>query len=171
METIPLAWVQITEGACIIDILHTCMLIDTDRDTVKLFNYINMQATEQYQKYFDSNFKPLPLASSVTDEYMNYFRMACLNNRAVMTQFKIMSHDLNKQVSELENQVIIDFQESLFRYCVSIDPTSEEANANLILLLWRQGKLFDDQVCDIFYEKIEERSTALLLIYLFRKAN
>lgn len=41
METIPLAWVQITEGATIIDILHHCMLVDTQRDTVKLFNHIN----------------------------------------------------------------------------------------------------------------------------------
>jgi len=48
METIPLAWVQITEGATVIDILHQCMLIDTGRDTVKLFNHFNRQATEQY---------------------------------------------------------------------------------------------------------------------------
>ena len=41
METIPLAWVQINEGATIIDILHHCMLVDTQRDTVKLFNHIN----------------------------------------------------------------------------------------------------------------------------------
>ena len=109
METIPLAWVQITEGATIIDILHTCMLIDTGRDTVKLFNHINRQATEQYQKYFDSSFKPLLLAQEVTEEYMTYFKIAALNNRAVMTQFKIMSHSLSKKVSELENQVILDF--------------------------------------------------------------
>ena len=56
METIPLAWVQVTEGACIIDILHHCMLIDTQRDTVKLFNHICRSATEAYQKYFDSTF-------------------------------------------------------------------------------------------------------------------
>ena len=109
METIPLAWVQITEGAAIIDIQHTCMLIDTSRDTVKLFNHINRQATEQYQKYFDSSFKPLLLAQEVSEEYMTYFKVAALNNRAVMTQFKIMSHSLSKKVSELENQVILDF--------------------------------------------------------------
>ena len=92
METIPLAWVQITEGATIIDILHHCMLVDTKRDTVKLFNHINRQATEVYQKYFDSSFKPLPLASTISEEFMVYFRVAGLNNRAVMTQFKLMSH-------------------------------------------------------------------------------
>ena len=63
METIPLAWVQITEGASIIEILHICMLVDTERDTVKLFNYINRLATEQYQKFFEAQFTPLPLAS------------------------------------------------------------------------------------------------------------
>jgi cobalamin-dependent methionine synthase I len=46
METIPLAWVQIIEGACVIDILHQCMLIDTKRDTVAVLNRINRKATE-----------------------------------------------------------------------------------------------------------------------------
>ena len=41
MDIIPLAWVQVTEGSCVIDILNHCMLVDTTRDTVKLFNHIN----------------------------------------------------------------------------------------------------------------------------------
>ena len=80
------------EGACIIDTLHTCMLVDSSRDTVQVFNQINKNATEQYQKYFDSSFKPLPIASQINDDCMTYFRVAGLNNRAVMMQFKIMSH-------------------------------------------------------------------------------
>ena len=40
---------------------------------------------------------------------MTYFRVAGMNNRAVMSQFKIMSHSLGKLVSELDNQVVLDF--------------------------------------------------------------
>ena len=118
MECIPLAWLQVLEGACIIDTLHTCMLVDSSRDTVQVFNQINKNATEQYQKYFDSSFKPLPIASQINDDCMTYFRVAGLNNRAVMMQFKIMSHSLGKLVSELDNQIVIDFQERLFKYCI-----------------------------------------------------
>ena len=92
METIPLAWVQIIEGACLIDILHQCMTIDTKRDTVSLFNRISRVATEHYIRFFDSTFKPLPQMNQISEEYMNYFAVAAMNNRAVMSQFKIMSH-------------------------------------------------------------------------------
>ena len=94
------------------------MLVDSSRDTVQVFNQINKNATEQYQKYFDSSFKPLPIASQINDDCMTYFRVAGLNNRAVMMQFKIMSHSLGKLVSELDNQIVIDFQERLFKYCI-----------------------------------------------------
>jgi hypothetical protein len=42
---------------------------------------------------------------------------------------------------------------------------------NLILLLWKRGKLFDDQVCDEIHQRIDEKHTAMLLILAFRKAN
>lgn len=85
METIPLAWVQIIEGAPVIDILHQCMVIDSKRDTVALFNRINRQATEHYIRFFDSAFKPLPQTSMISEDFMNYFVMAAINNRAVMS--------------------------------------------------------------------------------------
>ena len=44
-------------------------------------------------------------------------------------------------------------------------------NINLVLLLWKRGKLFDDQVCDEIFNRIEDRQTAQLLILAFRKAN
>ena len=84
MDAIPLAWVQVTEGACIIEILHQCMLVNTKRDTLSVFNNINRQATEQYQQFFDSKFKALPLVSEISGDYLNYFKVASLNNRAVM---------------------------------------------------------------------------------------
>lgn len=82
-----------------------------------------------------------------------------------------MSHQIGKQVSELENQVILDYQEKLFLHCVQKDPLCEEANINLVLLLWKRGKLFDDQVCDEIFNRIEDKHTAQLLILAFRKAN
>ena len=88
-----------------------------------------------------------------------------------MTQFKLMSHQLGKQVSELDNQVLLDFQEKLFLHCVQMEPDCEEANINLVLLLWKRGKLFDDQVCDEIFSRIDDRHTAQLLILAFRKAN
>jgi hypothetical protein len=33
LENIPLSWMKRMEGACLIEILHICMVIDTDRDT------------------------------------------------------------------------------------------------------------------------------------------
>jgi len=51
----------------------------------------------------------MPLANEITSDYMNYFQVAGLNNRAVMSQFKIMSHRLNKRTSELDNQIVLDF--------------------------------------------------------------
>jgi hypothetical protein len=36
------------EGACLIEILHICMVIDTDRDTSQLFHHIHKMASEQY---------------------------------------------------------------------------------------------------------------------------
>lgn len=52
-----------------------------------------------------------------------------------------------------------------------MDPFNEEANVNLVLLLWKRGKIMDDQVCDEFFKRIEDRMTAQLLILAFRKAN
>ena len=67
--------------------------------------------------------------------------------------------------------MVLDFQERLFRYSVRIDPSCEEASINLILLLWKRGKLFEDQVCDEIFKRIEDSNTAQLLILAFRKAN
>lgn len=61
------------------------MLVDTKRDTVALFNRINRQATEHYIRFFDSTFKPLPQTSQISEEFMNYFAVAAINNRAVMS--------------------------------------------------------------------------------------
>ena len=102
---------------------------------------------------------------------MTYFRVAGLNNRAVMTQFKIMSHQIGKHVSQLDNEVVLDFQQKLYLHCVQKDPFCEEANINLILLLWKRGKIMDDRVCDEIYQRIDDRLTAQLLILAFRKAN
>jgi hypothetical protein len=33
LDSIPLSWMKRMEGACLIEILHMCMVIDTDRDT------------------------------------------------------------------------------------------------------------------------------------------
>ena len=52
-----------------------------------------------------------------------------------------------------------------------IDPSCEEASINLIFLLWKRGKLFEDAVCDEIYKRIEDNNTALLLILAFRRAN
>ena len=35
-----------------------------------------------------------------------------------------------------------------------------EANINMILLLWKRGKLFDDQVCDEIFKRIEDTQAA-----------
>ena len=91
------------EGAALIDILHLCMTLDTKRDTVDLFNNINRTATEQYQRFFDSNFRPLLNASQISDEMKIYDAAVGLNNRAVMTRFKVLSHKLGKRISEYEN--------------------------------------------------------------------
>ena len=52
-----------------------------------------------------------------------------------------------------------------------MDPSCEEASINLILLLWKRGKLFEDQVCDEIFKRIDDSNTAQLLILAFRKAN
>lgn len=52
-----------------------------------------------------------------------------------------------------------------------MDPFNEEANINLVLILWKRGKIMDDQVCDEIFQRIEDRQTAQLLILAFRKAN
>ena len=53
LDSIPLAWVQMNEGAVLIDILNQCMTLDSSRDTVELFSSINQRATESYQRFFD----------------------------------------------------------------------------------------------------------------------
>jgi len=54
---------------------------------------------------------------------------------------------------------------------VQKDPSCEEANFNLIMLLWRRGKLLDDKVCDEIFARIEDKTVAQLLVLLFRKGN
>jgi len=51
------------------------------------------------------------------------------------------------------------------------DEFCEEARVNLTLLKWKRGKIFDDKVCEEFYNKIDDRPTALLCILAFRRAN
>ena len=41
LESIPFTWVKRSEGAFLIEILHMCMVIDTNRDTVHLFSHIH----------------------------------------------------------------------------------------------------------------------------------
>ena len=89
LDSIPLAWVQMNEGACLIDIIHKCMTLDNKRDTVALFNDINRQATEYYQRFFDSSFRPLPHAAQISEEIMKRDIALGLNNRAVMARFKV----------------------------------------------------------------------------------
>ena len=59
LDSIPLTWVQINEGAALIEILHWCLLVDTQRDSTAIFARINKHATEYYQKFFDPKFVPL----------------------------------------------------------------------------------------------------------------
>ena len=67
--------------------------------------------------------------------------------------------------------MILDFQEKMFALCIEKDSQCLEANINMILLLWKRGKLFDDQVCDEIDKRVQDKSTAQLLILAFRKVN
>ena len=71
-------------------------------------------ATEAYQRFFDTEFKPPPDIKSLDDEMKARDIVVALNNRAVMSQFKIQSHHLGKRVSENDNQAYLDFQMKLF---------------------------------------------------------
>ena len=60
LSTIPYSWVKMPEAQCLIEVLHLCMLIDTNRDTVSLFSQIHLLVSRNYKKYFDPNFQALP---------------------------------------------------------------------------------------------------------------
>ena len=80
------------EGAAIIDILHQCILLDSNRDSVATFNYFNRVATEQYQRFFDSSFQPLLHAGQIPKEFKIQDAAIGLNNRAVMARIKVLTH-------------------------------------------------------------------------------
>ena len=40
-----------------------------------------------------------------------------------------------------------------------------------MLLLWRRGKLFDEQFCTAVTKRIQDRTTAQWIILMFRKSN
>jgi len=46
LDSIPLNWVKMVECACLIEIIHQCMVVETQRDTVALFCWINQLATQ-----------------------------------------------------------------------------------------------------------------------------
>jgi hypothetical protein len=37
LDSIPLGWIKLQQIATLLQIMHICMLIETQRDTVKLF--------------------------------------------------------------------------------------------------------------------------------------
>ena len=123
------------------------MTLDSSRDTVALFTSINQKATESYQRFFDQNFRPLPMGDQFSKEFKIKDAALSLNNRAVMARFKVLSHKLGRRISEKDNQQFLDFQEKLLEHACSIDSHVEEAQLNYMLLLWRRGKIFDEQFC------------------------
>ena len=73
-----------------------------------LFNNINRKATEYYQRFFDSSFRPLLHAGQISEEIMKRDAALGLNNRAVMARFKVLTHKLGVRISEHENQMFLD---------------------------------------------------------------
>lgn len=103
LESIPLIWVKQVESTCLLEIIHMCMVIDVNRDTVDLFTHIHNIASYQYARFFDASFKPFKNIRETNDAVKNRDFAIGLNNRSVMTRFKILQHGLNRVVSEHEN--------------------------------------------------------------------
>jgi len=64
-----------------------------------------------------------------------------------MANFKLMPWKIDRRVSQTENQKILDFQEKLLQTATKTDPECPQAMFNYLLLLWKQGRLFDLEVC------------------------
>ena len=124
------------------------MLIDLTRNTSELFLKIKTLATEGFQRFFDSDYRPPADPSQYDEEQIAHDIVVSMNNRAVISQFKVQTHHLGKRISETDNQRMLDFQQKLFEYACTIDPMCEEAHFNLLTMLWRRGKIFDEQFCD-----------------------
>ena len=79
-------------------------------------------ATENYQRFFDSSFRPLLYAGQITHELKVRDAAVALNNRAVMARIKVMTHKLGLRVSEHENQEVLNLQEKLLDRACTIEP-------------------------------------------------
>jgi hypothetical protein len=66
------------------------MVLDVNRDTVDLFTQIHNIASYQYARFFDVSFKPFKDLRDTNDAVKNRDFAIGLNNRSVMTRFRIL---------------------------------------------------------------------------------
>ena len=170
LETIPLIWVKQIESSCLFEIIHMCMIIDVNRDTVDLFTQIHNIASYQYARFFDVKFKPFKDIRATSEVVKNRDFAIGLNNRSVMTRFRILQHGLNRVVSEHENQQVLNFQEQLLQQACKMAYHCDESQLNLCLLQWQRGQLFDDDFCTQIRQRITESLTAQYICLMFRRA-
>ena len=52
-----------------------------------------------------------------------------------------------------------------------MDTHVEEVQLNYMLLLWRRGKIFDEQFCTEIAKRLWDKTTVKWIVLLFRKTN
>jgi len=103
LESMPMGWAKLQQTACLVEIIHLCMIIETQRDTTTLFRKIKHLACDAFEQYYPKD-RDIICSQTMKDSHVVEFQTkqrmlaASLNNRAVLNGPKIEEQVLWKRV-------------------------------------------------------------------------
>ena len=94
LESLPMGWARLQQTACLVEIIHLCMIVETQRDTTALFRKIKHLACDAFEQYYPSYkheicFDMIKNSNEIDLQVKNKMLAASLNNRAVLNNPKI----------------------------------------------------------------------------------